>query len=107
MGPTGHMEIARKMRLSQRLGLRPLPAADGRYEKEIEPSSGFFKDLKIFRIRDIQVLREVIQQRVAGELIDDKTYITKRIIQLVADLPTGSRNRVAAANDVRYSGLDL
>ncbi|KAF3104418.1 hypothetical protein TWF569_000135 [Orbilia oligospora] len=79
--------------------LRPLPPADGRHEEETEPSSGFFKDLKTFGIGDIRTLREVIQQKVTGELIDDKTYITERVIQLVADLPNGSRNRVAVTND--------
>ncbi|KAK6337319.1 hypothetical protein TWF730_002724 [Orbilia blumenaviensis] len=82
--------------------LRPLPSPDRRYEKEPEPSSGFFKDLKTFGIGDIRTLREVIQQRATGDLIDDKTYITERIIQLAADLPTGSRNRVAVTNDVGY-----
>ncbi|KAK6544846.1 hypothetical protein TWF694_001527 [Orbilia ellipsospora] len=80
--------------------LRPLPTGlDGRYDKEPEPSSGFFKDLKTFGIGDLRTLREVIQQKVTGDLIDDKTYITERIIQLIADLPTGSRNRVAVTSD--------
>ncbi|KAJ6259386.1 Psi-producing oxygenase [Drechslerella dactyloides] len=80
--------------------LRPLPTSnDGRYEKEPEPSSGFFKDLRTFNITDIRTLREVLQPRVTGDLIDDRTYITERIIQLVADLPTSSRNRVTVTND--------
>ncbi|KAF3905007.1 hypothetical protein AA313_de0203095 [Arthrobotrys entomopaga] len=80
--------------------LRPLPTGlDGRYGKEPEPSSGFFKDLKTFGIGDLGTLREVIQQKVTGDLIDDKTYITERIIQLIADLPTRSRNRVAVTSD--------
>src|SRR6202012_3204846 len=56
--------------------LRPLPMGlDGRYGKEPEPSSGFFKDLKTFGIGDLGTLREVIQQKVTGDPIDDKTYI--------------------------------
>ncbi|KAF3911342.1 hypothetical protein ABW21_db0208860 [Orbilia brochopaga] len=80
--------------------LRPFPTtSSGRYEKEPEPSSGLFKDLKTFNITDIRTLREVLQQRATGDLVDDKTYITERIVQLVADLPNGSRNRIIVTND--------
>ncbi|KAK6332262.1 hypothetical protein TWF696_002983 [Orbilia brochopaga] len=59
--------------------LRPVSTNnDARYEKEPEPSSGFFKDLKTFNITDIRTLREVLQQRITGDLIDDKTYIVRQ-----------------------------
>ncbi|EWC45463.1 hypothetical protein DRE_00862 [Drechslerella stenobrocha 248] len=79
--------------------LRPLPNSDADYEKELEPSSGLFKDLRTFNITDIKTLREVIQQKYMGGLVDDRTYITERIVQLIADLPRGSRNRAAVTSD--------
>ncbi|KAF3941762.1 hypothetical protein ABW19_dt0202088 [Dactylella cylindrospora] len=58
--------------------LRPLPTGgDGRYEKEPELSSGFWKDLKVFNISDMKTLKEVMQQKVSGELADDKSYMVR------------------------------
>lgn len=61
----------------------PLPnqTGDGTYLKH-DQSSGLFNDLKSLGFRDLNTVKDLIKQKASGELIDDKTYIMERIIQV-------------------------
>ncbi|KAI2792952.1 Linoleate 10R-lipoxygenase [Penicillium oxalicum] len=77
----------------------PLPSqgGDGAYLKH-DQSSGLFEDIKSLGFRDLSTVKSLIKSKASGELIDDKTYLMERIIQLVADMPGHSKNRVELTN---------
>ncbi|KAJ5728443.1 hypothetical protein N7493_004773 [Penicillium malachiteum] len=77
----------------------PLPnqTGDGTYLKH-DQSSGLIDDIKTLGFRDINTVKDLIKNKASGELIDDKTYLMERIIQLVADMPGHSKNRVELTN---------
>lgn len=62
---------------------RPLPSqtGDGSYLNKEEPT-GLMADLKNLGFKDLKTLREVIEGKAKGELVDDKTYIMERVIQV-------------------------
>lgn len=62
---------------------RPLPTqtGDGTYP-EHEPSSSLFQDLKALSFKDYATLLEVMKVRASGQLVDDKTMLMERIIQV-------------------------
>ncbi|KAF9251277.1 hypothetical protein CBS147339_5695 [Penicillium roqueforti] len=72
----------------------PLPnqTSDGAYMKH-DKSSGLFNDIKALGFRDANTVKDLILSKASGELVDDKTYLMERIIQMVADLPGNSKNR--------------
>lgn len=72
----------------------PLPnqTSDGAYLKH-DKSSGLINDIKSLGFRDINTVKDLIASKTSGELVDDKTYLMERIIQMVADLPGNSKNR--------------
>lgn len=78
---------------------RPLPTqtGDGSYVKRDTPAS-LFENLKTIGIADAKTLKDVLQNKAKKELIDDKTYLMERVIQLVADLPSNSALRVDLTN---------
>lgn len=61
----------------------PLPAqsGDGSYLDHEEPS-GLFQDLKAIGFKDVATLRDYMKNKTSGELVDDKTMIMERIIQV-------------------------
>ncbi|KAJ5924892.1 hypothetical protein N7466_009079 [Penicillium verhagenii] len=77
----------------------PLPnqTGDGTYLKH-DQSSGLIDDIKTLGFRDVNTVKDLIANKASGELIDDKTYLMERIIQLVADLPGHSPRRVELTN---------
>ncbi|KAJ5137335.1 hypothetical protein N7526_003568 [Penicillium atrosanguineum] len=77
----------------------PLPnqTGDGTYLKHDE-SSGLINDIKSLGFRDINTVKDLIKSKASGELVDDKTYLMERIIQMVADLPGHSKNRTELTN---------
>ncbi|KAJ5174494.1 uncharacterized protein N7482_000371 [Penicillium canariense] len=77
----------------------PLPnqTGDGTYLKH-DQSSGLFSDIKSLGFRDLNTVKDLIKTKASGELIDDKTYMMERIIQLVADMPGHSKNRTQLTN---------
>ncbi|KAJ5439701.1 Linoleate 10R-lipoxygenase [Penicillium daleae] len=77
----------------------PLPnqTGDGTYLKH-DQSSGLFNDIKSLGFRDLNTVKDLIKTKATGELIDDKTYLMERIIQLVADMPGHSKHRVDLTN---------
>ena len=79
--------------------LRPLPnqTGDGSYIDKAPPS-GIMADLRSLGFKDLKTLKDVMESKAKGDLVDDKTYIMERIIQLVAALPAGSKNRVELTN---------
>ena len=62
---------------------RPLPTqtGDGAYLDHDAPS-GLLQDLKTLGFKDYKTLTEVIQSKASGGLVDDKTYVMERVIQV-------------------------
>ena len=62
---------------------RPLPtqSGDGAY-LDHEAPSGLIQDLKTLGFKDYKTLTEVIKSKASGELLDDKTYVMERVIQV-------------------------
>ncbi|KAF2456698.1 fatty acid oxygenase PpoC [Lineolata rhizophorae] len=78
---------------------RPLPTqtGDGTYIEKDE-NSGLFADLRTLGFKDVKTLKDFMAAKSSGETTDDKTYLMERVIQLVADLPSRSKNRVDLTN---------
>ncbi|CAG8878159.1 unnamed protein product [Penicillium nalgiovense] len=72
----------------------PLPnqTSDGAYLKH-DKSSGLINDIKALGFRDVGTVKDLISTKASGGIIDDKTYLMERIIQMVSDLPGNSKNR--------------
>ena len=62
---------------------RPLPTqtGDGSYLEHEAPSS-LFQELRSLGFKDFNTLREVISSKASGALVDDKTMIMERVIQV-------------------------
>lgn len=62
---------------------RPLPSqtGDGTYLNNEEPS-GLLADIKNMGFKDLKTLKEVMENKAKGDLVDDKTYIMERVIQV-------------------------
>lgn len=69
--------------------LRPLPTetGDGSYVKD-SSSTGLVKDLSHIDLADIKTILDVIKSAATGDLIDDRKYITERVIQVSCVLDT-------------------
>ncbi|KKK18193.1 hypothetical protein AOCH_005304 [Aspergillus ochraceoroseus] len=77
----------------------PLPYQGGEAAYlEKEHPSGLFHDLRSLGIKDYASLGDVIKTRLKGELVDDKTMIMERIIQIVSSLPGNSKMREDLTN---------
>lgn len=66
---------------------RPLPTqtGDGSYVKRDAPAS-LFENLKTIGIGDAKTLKEVLGNKAKRDLIDDKTYLMERVIQVSNDI---------------------
>lgn len=64
---------------------RPLPNqnGDGTYVDH-DTSTGLFQDIKSMGFKDFGTLKDVIKSQTSGELIDDKTMLMERIIQVIS-----------------------
>ena len=62
---------------------RPLPNqnADGTYVEQ-DSSTGLWGDLKSMGFKDLGTLKDVLKSQTSGELVDDKSYLMERIIQV-------------------------
>lgn len=62
---------------------RPLPTqtGDGSYVQHHE-HTGLWADLRSMGIKDAKTLKEVIANKASGQLVDDKTMIMERVIQV-------------------------
>ncbi|OJJ87377.1 peroxidase/cytochrome P450 family protein [Aspergillus glaucus CBS 516.65] len=77
----------------------PLPRQTGDSTfLEQDTTQGIFGDIKALGFRDVNTLKDLIKSKASGELVDDKTMLMERIIQLVSGLPAGSKNRVELTN---------
>ncbi|PYH96256.1 heme peroxidase [Aspergillus ellipticus CBS 707.79] len=73
--------------------LRPLPTVTGNGTYVTKPSqTGLVQDLSHVDLNDIKTLVEVAKDAATGEPVNDRHYITERIIQLASGLPSTSRN---------------
>jgi hypothetical protein len=74
---------------------RPVPnqASDG-IHTEKEAPGGLLKDLRSMGLRDFKTLKSVMYNKSKGELIDDKTYLMERVIQVNCQdhMPRSSAN---------------
>jgi linoleate 10R-lipoxygenase len=64
---------------------RPLPSqnGDGTYV-EHETSTGWFQDLKTMGFKDFATLKDVLGNELSGELVDDRTMVMERVIQVMS-----------------------
>lgn len=62
---------------------KPLPnqGGDGTYLKH-DQSSGLINDIKSLGFRDVNTVKDLIKSKASGELVDDKTMLMERIIQV-------------------------
>lgn len=79
---------------------RPLPTqtGDGTYLDGHENSTGLFRDLRTMGFKDVATVKDLMRSKVTGELVDDRTMLMERIMQLVSSLPSHSKNRVELTN---------
>lgn len=61
----------------------PLPnqTGDGTYLKH-DQSAGLIDDIKSLGFKDLNTVKDLIKNKATGELVDDKTYLMERIIQV-------------------------
>lgn len=61
----------------------PLPTqgGDSAFLKH-DQSSGLFGDIKTLGFRDVSTVKDLVKSKASGELVDDKTYLMERIIQV-------------------------
>lgn len=79
----------------------PLPtqSGDGTYlEHGHDHSTSLFSDLRSLGFKDYGTLVELIKNKAAGGVVDDKTMLMERIIQLVSGLPSNSERRAELTN---------
>lgn len=62
---------------------RPLPSqnGDGTYAEQ-DTSTGLFQDLKSMGFKDFGTLKNVLESELSGELVDDKSMLMERVIQV-------------------------
>ena len=53
---------------------------------------------KLFSVRSAQTVKDVLMERFNGRVVDDKTYIMERVIQLAAELPLKSKAGLGLTN---------
>lgn len=80
--------------------LRPLPTQTGdkTYLSEEKAKSNVLSGVKHLSVRNVQTLRDMLLEGLEGSLIDDKTYIMERVIQLAAELPLESKAGIGLTN---------
>ena len=63
----------------------PLPRQTGDSTfLEQDTTQGLFGDIKALGFRDVNTLKDIIKNKASGELVDDKTMLMERIIQVCA-----------------------
>ena len=77
----------------------PLPTktGDGSYITSTKPT-GILNDLIHIRPGDIRTLIDVAKTVVTGDPIDDKTYLTERLLKVASELPTNSKDGMKLSN---------
>ncbi|EAW09782.1 peroxidase/cytochrome P450 family protein [Aspergillus clavatus NRRL 1] len=81
----------------------PIPnqTGDGAY-LEHEHTTSLLQDARHLGFKDLATLKEVIKNKATGQLVDDKTMLMERVIQLVSSLPHNSKHR----EELTHSFLD-
>ncbi|KAI2640055.1 linoleate diol synthase [Xylaria nigripes] len=79
---------------------RPYSTQTGHGTFAVTESPSLSQDLKTLTRKDLKTIKEIVMAKLKGQqLIDDKTMIMERTIQLVAGLPHGSRLRAELTNN--------
>ncbi|KAI1909515.1 hypothetical protein LOZ53_002679 [Ophidiomyces ophidiicola] len=60
--------------------------------------TGLLQDLGNMDVKDIGTVVELVKNAAGGGLVDDKSYIMERLIQLASSLPSTSRNAMTLTN---------
>ena len=70
---------------------RPLPTqtGDGTYIEHQVPT-GLFQDLRSMGFKDVTTLMDVMKNKGSGGLVDDKTYLMERVIQVCSRAHTAT-----------------
>ncbi|KPM41065.1 Linoleate 10R-lipoxygenase [Neonectria ditissima] len=98
----------KKLRLASK---RPLPtqSGDGTYLTPVK-RPGLREDIRRLRMQDVRTLLEIISHKIKGEtIIDDKTMLMERTIQIVAGLSDHSKVQEVLTNnfiDQLWTSLD-
>jgi hypothetical protein len=91
---TGRTVSRRRSRVSE----RTFELSDGRVSPAIR-KPWLVGTAALTSNKDVKTLSEVIRSKLKGEqVVDDKTMIMERVIQLVSNLPSGSRTRTELTN---------
>lgn len=63
---------------------RPLPTqtGNGTYVEDKDAHTGLWEDLKTIGLRDVKTLTETMKSKANGGLVDDKTMLMERVIQV-------------------------
>ncbi|KAL2821463.1 heme peroxidase family protein [Aspergillus cavernicola] len=74
---------------------RPLPTetGNGTYVEDESDGGSLWKDLRSLGIEDAATLKDLLGHEARGGLLNDRTMLMERIIQLVAKLPDKSKTR--------------
>lgn len=69
---------------------RPLPTqtGDGSYI-EHESSTGILQDLAALGFKDVRTVTDLVKTKASGELVNDKTMLMERVIQVWCSFPWG------------------
>ena len=76
----------------------PTPTADNTYLPEGKAKSNLLSEVKHLSIRNVQTLKDVLLDGLEGNLVDDRTYVMERVIQLAAELPLESKAGIGLTN---------
>lgn len=79
---------------------RPLPTqtGDNTYLPEKTAKASVLSGVKHLSVRNMQTLKDMLLEGLEGGLVDDRTYIMERVIQLAAELPLDSKAGVGLTN---------
>ena len=80
--------------------LRPVPTqtGDNTYVSEEKAKPSLLMELKHLSVRNAQTFKDLLLDGLDGNLVDDKTYIMERVIQLASELPLDSKSGVGLTN---------
>lgn len=80
--------------------LRPLPTqmGDDTYLSGEDAKSDSLSVVKHLSIRNVQTLKDMLLEGPEGSLVDDRTYIMERVIQLASELPLDSKTGIGLTN---------
>ncbi|KAF7512006.1 hypothetical protein GJ744_002719 [Endocarpon pusillum] len=79
---------------------RPVPSqtGDNTYLPDKTAKASVLSGMKHLSVRNMQTLKDMLLEGLEGGLVDDRTYIMERVIQLAAELPLDSKAGIGLTN---------